>query len=291
MFSATDLLILSRYTLKHPGTETSGLMLNAFNLANEKFGPIFEKAILNTRSDKLQIANTLTDIARYDQINLIFELLESEYSEIQSAAIFSLKLLSDGRALKPLERLMEISDLSTRKLAMAAYDSISANPVPINENKFYTIRRLSPLDDSDLDFADSIIDTEFYQKDISELVNLLVHKKLPVRLGAEQELLGRGQKIEKELFDSLIKIKPEISKGLIELISKYSNPTGARILIEWTKKETKYYSDAIKVLGIIGGEDAASHLLQMIIQKKNAYEEIAALSKLRNYDHKPLLTA
>jgi HEAT repeat protein len=226
-FTPAEVGKLFEYALETRDVNAAGLALKAARITGCNSYAHLAAAIEKSSLYQFAIANGITQFARYDQLNLVIELLQSDSSKVRLAIIACLELLKDPLALDHLYKLAHHTNSEVEKQrADLAYQKISANPISLHNNTFYTPSVLTPLQDLDLAFAELILGRELFDKDITVLVGLLAHPMKELRTKAASALIRKGTERADEFFDALANNELPVTIELIKILTHYKSLRG-----------------------------------------------------------------
>jgi HEAT repeat protein len=271
LFTLNEVRIFFEYAVQHQEIDAVGLSLKVAQITNSNTYTFLSDAL--EKSDKYYrvLAKCLTQFGQYDQLDLIFKLLQNNSTKVKFAAILSLQMLSDPRALEPLKKQIAKSDSEDdRERATNAYKTIVEKPVALQDNTVYTFRVLTPLDEADLALADFLLNRDLSDREIAVLVKRLFHPNVALKKQVEKVLLQRGEKISESVLNTVVTLNLPLTQELINIFSNYKDDRAAHLIIQCLKSNNEN-SDlrykAIGILGTIGGEEAAFYLAELIVQQ------------------------
>lgn len=286
-FTPDEVRFFFKHALHHPGSDTAGLALKAAGAIHADSYLFLSNAIEKSHLEKYVLSDALTAFACYDQLDLLIALLRSKSEKVQLSVILALQLLRDGRALEALRELSHdaISEV-VKQRAADAYQAIAKQPVALKDNTFYIVRPLTPLDGTDLAFADLVLNRDLSRKAVADIVPLFFHSKENIRKQASEALVNRGEQTADSLLTAIELLNPPFTKELLNIVASYKDPRGAHLIIEWLKRtggHPAYY--ALEALAMTGSEEAAMYIAETIVEGE--YYTPSEVAIIKKIDHPP----
>lgn len=225
--------------------------------------------------------------ASYGRLDILINLLRKNSTKVKLEAIWALDLLKDPKAIPALqEQINPANPPLVRLRAEAAFEVTITLSRGTFGKRTYEIIPLGPLEAEDIALADLLLKRDISGRKASDLVAQLFHPDEAMRLQARDTLIRMGKKVADDLFDALSTIKKATTKEVIDVLGECQDERGAAIVIAWHKSQDQYTGyKAVKILGDIGGDEAALYIAELIV-KENYYDRYTEI--LQGFNRVPV---
>ena len=280
-YSIEQAVKLFEHALRYPRMESAELALKVGEASDLGVPELMFRAMKNVRPDVDRAGATLLEMARFNRLSVVLDLLQYKDQAVSTGVIEALRRLNDPRAMDALERLMRDSnEPELQKRALRAVSSIRSSKL-----KPPPFRPLFALDEHD-EFAARAIIGVFSADDIANLLRVFPRLPKGVRKDAVTTLSAKHPDMREAVFRALdlthLSIE-YVTPELLDLLGRLCDSRGVDHIIHWLDDSAQVSMEVVaagtQALAEIGDDRAISYLVKRLDVSPYSYE-LAALQKI-----------